>query len=308
MNRYDVNHFRNSTYLKRIGDKMTIQIITDSGADLSKSMQEKWQIKVTPLFVHFGDQQYRSEQLSTAAFLEKLEESKRFPSSSAPGPHEYYQAFKEIPADQSIIHFSISAGVSSAYHHAEMGKNMLLEEEPDREIAIINTKSASTGMILLINEAIKKINEGLSFTNIITHIEQRIKHLHTIFVLKTLDNLIRGGRLDKVKGAVAKTLNVKLILHASSEGKIEVLEKVRGHKKATRRFIETIGAHISDTSRNNLVLTHCHAQERLDEFITTIEQDYSFENILTAETGPVISAHAGQGAIVMSFFSDQPRK
>ncbi|WP_067837568.1 DegV family protein [Amphibacillus sediminis] len=286
---------------------MTIQLITDSGADLSDQMKKDWNLKIIPLYVHFDGKQYASEDLTTASFLTKLSESEQFPTSSAPGPQQYYQAFKSTPSDQAIIHFSISKGVSSAYNHAMMGKEMLLEEEPNRKIAVINSKSASSGMILLINETITKIKEGLSFEALVEYIHDRIKHLHTIFILQTLDNLIRGGRLDKVRGAVAKTLNVKLLLHASIDGKIEVLEKVRGHKKATRRFIEKIGEYITDTSQRTLALTHCNARERLEEFIDMIKEKYSFEQIIFSETGPVISAHGGQGAIVMSFFSDQRR-
>ncbi|SEN82570.1 EDD domain protein, DegV family [Amphibacillus marinus] len=286
---------------------MTFQLMTDSGADLSARMKTEWGIKVVPLFVHFGEQQYASEQLTTAVFLKKLKESSQFPSSSAPGPHEYHQAFKAIEPTKPIIHISISSGVSSSYNHAIMGRDMLLEEEPNRKIVIIDSKSASTGMMLLINEALTKMAENLSFEQISIHLAERVNHLRTLFVLQSLDNLIRGGRLDKVKGAVAKTLNVKLILHASSEGKIEVLEKVRGNKKATRRFIEKIGEYVSRTSNQTLAMTHCNAADRLEEFSTKLKDTYSFEQILTAETGPVISAHAGQGAIVISFFSDHSR-
>ncbi|MCZ0702692.1 DegV family protein with EDD domain [Natronobacillus azotifigens] len=283
---------------------MQIQLMTDSSADLPKELKEKLQVTIIPLFVHFGEEHFASEALTTEQFLTKLNESNVFPSSSASGPNEYYQAFKAVPDNKPIILFSVSEGVSSAYNHALMGKKMLLEEEPNRKIEIINSKSASPGLILLIDEAGKKLADGYSFEQLVPHLQGRVEKLMTLFVLKSLDNLIRGGRLDKMKGAIAKTLNIKLILHASSEGKIEVLEKVRGEKKVLRRFVEQIGEYIHSAEDKVIAMTHANARNRAEEILGNIITTYPFKETFLSETGPVISAHAGEEAIVISFFRD----
>lgn len=287
---------------------MTIQLITDGGSDLSSQMRKDWNVKVIPLYIHLDNEQIKSEDVSVADFSKKASLSQSFPTTSAAGPFEYYKVFEKVPKNKAIIHFSVSDGVSSAYKHAVMAKNMLLEKEPDRKIEIINTESASSGIILLMQETINKIQEGFNFSELINFIEDRIKHLRTVFVLKTLDNLIRSGRLDRIKGTVAKTLNVKLLLQASDEGKIEVLEKVRGTKKATKRFIEKIGEYISETANQKLVITHAQAKERLDDIVASIKEKYHFNKIITAEMGPLLSIHAGGEAIVMAFFSDEKRR
>ena len=287
---------------------MSIQLITDSSADLTPEMKRDWNIKIVPLYVHLGDEQFKSEELTTDVLFDKIAEGSVFPSSAAAGPYEYYQVFKDIPKEQPIIHFSIADGISSAYNHAKMGRDMLLEKEPDRKITIINTESATSGIILLINESIKKIEEGLSYHELTVFLKDRVKHIQTIFVLQSLDNLIRGGRLDKVRGTIAKTLNIKLLLHANAEGNsIEVLEKVRGSKKVTKRFINKIGELISETKNQTLVFTQCQAKERLNDLMGKVKEKYSFDNIITADTGPVISVYTGVDAVVMSFFSDKMR-
>ncbi|NMA90034.1 MAG: DegV family protein, partial [Amphibacillus sp.] len=101
---------------------------------------------------------------------------------------------------------------------------------------------------------------------------------------------------------------VKLLLQASKEGKVEVLEKVRGSKKATIRFIDKIGEYISETANQKLVITHAQAKERLDSIVETIKEKYQFNKIITAEMGPLLSIHAGSEAIVMAFFSDNKRR
>ena len=286
---------------------MKLQLMTDSGADLTATLTKKWDVNIISLFVLFGSEQFKSESITTSDFLARITNSKTFPSSSAPSPQDYFDAFMAVPADTPIVHISISSGISASFNHALMGKTMALENDPNRIIHIIDSKAASSGMLLLLELAHELKTAETPLENIVETLNQRVPYLRTIFVLETLDNLIRGGRLDKVKGTVAKTLNVKLILHASNEGKIEVLEKVRGTKKATRRFVETIGDYVQDTKDKTFALTHGNDPTRCEQFLALIKEQYHFKSIMTAETGPVISAHAGQGAIVMSFFSDSIR-
>ena len=283
---------------------MTIQLTTDSGADVPKHLQAEWNIKVVPLFVRFGEEQYKSEDLTTKDFLERVSTGKVFPQSAAPSPQDYYDTFKAIDPSHPIIHISVSSGVSASYNHAVMAKTQLLEEEPDRDIYLIDTKSASSGMILMLDDAVQMIEQNASAEDIAHHLERRVPYLRTVFLLETIDNLIRGGRLSRAKGAIAKTLNVKLILHASEEGKIDVLEKVRGAKKAHRRFHELIGEYIKDPAEKVFVMTHGYAKEKCDDVLDKIRERYPFKHVYQAETGPVIAAHAGKGALVMSFFSD----
>lgn len=286
---------------------MSIQLTTDSGADLTTQMKEDWQVKVIPLFIHLDDEQIQSDDISTETLLEKIKKSPTFPRSSASGPYEYYKVFEKVPKDQAIIHFSISSGISSAYKHAEMAKTMLLEKEPNRKIEIVDSRSASSGIILLIQEAVKRMKDGLAFDELNKLLKEKIQRLRTIFVLESLDNLIKGGRLDRVRGTVAKTLKVKLLLHASTAGQIEVLEKVRGTKKATKRFIDKIGEYISKTTDQTLAIVDCQAKDKLNDFVTIIKERYNFESILTSEMGPLLSLYAGGDTIIMSFFGDEVR-
>ena len=284
---------------------MQIQLMTDSSADLPIELKEKLNIKTTPLYVHFGKEQYASEELDTFTYFQKIRKAADFPSSAAPGPHVYYERFKEVPTDHAIIFMGISEGISSAYNNAVMGMNLLLEEQPERKIEIINTKTASPGLILLLDEAGQKIAEGYSFDALVEHLYNRVEHTVTLFILKTLENLVRGGRLDKMKGAIAKTLNIKLLLYADENGQIEVMEKVRGDKKAIRRFIAHIGEYVSSAEDRVLTLTHCQARERADYIIEEIKKKYPFKQTILSEIGPVISTHAGEGGIVISFFKDK---
>ncbi|WP_028785198.1 DegV family protein [Thalassobacillus devorans] len=285
---------------------MTIQMIIDGGADVPESLIENYGLKIVPLNLHFGDEQYKTgETLDLPLFYEKLKQSEELPRSSAPSPYDFYQACKQVDKDRPILVLAMTKGLSSTYESAVMGKDMLLDEEPDREIVVLNTKTASCGVALLVQEAGKKIKEGSDLQQLASHMEERIEKTTTLFILQTLENVIKGGRLDKVRGTIAKTLNIKLLLKASDDkGDIEVIEKVRGNKKAFRRFIEQIGEYANSFEDRVISLSHCNSEEKGRLILNDIKTKYNFKDSLFMETGPLISTYAGEGGLVIAFFKD----
>ncbi|WP_217587367.1 DegV family protein [Lentibacillus saliphilus] len=286
---------------------MTIQLMADGGADFPKSLEKSLDIAVVPLYLHFSDEQYRTGiDLSTAAFHEKMKAADELPRSSAPSPNDFYEAYKKIDPAKPILMLSLTRGLSSTYDNAVSGKQMLLEEEPERKIEVINTKTASCGVTLLLHEAGQKIDEGYSFEQLVDHLYERVEQTRTLFVLKTLENLVRGGRLEKVKGTIARTLNIKLLMKATDEdGTIEVIEKVRGDKKSIRRFIDQIEDHTKQFENKIIAMTHVNDEARGKKVLAEIMDKYPFKDSLITETGPLISTYAGEGGLVISFFGDK---
>lgn len=279
--------------------------MTDGAADIPKRIKDSLDIKIVPLYLHFKDDQYKTGvTIDLPAFYKKIRETKELPRSSAPSPNDFYEAYKNVDPEKPIIMLSLTKGLSSTYENAIAGKNMILEEESNRKIEVINTKTASCGQALLIHEANNKIAEGYTYDELVTHLHQRVEQTTTLFVLKTLENLVLGGRIDRVKGTIAKTLNIKLLMRASEEGMIEVTEKIRGDKKSIRRFIEQIGNYTKNFEDKVIVMTHCNAESRAQSILDTIKQKYKFKDNFLTETGPLISTYGGEGAIVISFFKD----
>ncbi|RLL42131.1 DegV family protein [Oceanobacillus piezotolerans] len=282
---------------------MQIQLMTDSGADISKRLELPLDIKVVPLYLHFSDGEYKSNvDLDLNQYYQKVKELKELPSSAAPSPNDFYESYKEVDPETPILMLSLSAGLSSTYENAVAGKNMLLEEEPNRKIEVINTKTAACGISLLLHEASVKIKEGIGFEKLVAHLKERVEQTATLFVLKTLDNLVLGGRLDKMKGRIAKTLNIKLLMRGSEDGTIEVTEKVRGDKKSIRKFIDQIGEYTKDVEKKIISMSHCNDENRAKLILSEIKKQYPFKDAILTEMSPLLSTHGGEGAIVISFF------
>src|SRR5699024_6611023 len=117
----------------------------------------------------------------------------------------------------------------------------------------------------------QKIQAGYTFHEVVAHLDDKVKETSTLFVLKTLENLILGGRLSRVKGKIAEKLNVKLLMHATDEGKIEVTKKVRGDKKSLTRLIEQIGKHAEVFEDKILIMSHFNAKARAEGVLEIIK-------------------------------------
>lgn len=284
---------------------MNVQLMTDGGADIPDYLNDALDIIVIPLYLNFQDKQYKTGvTIDLKTFQQKMKESDELPRSSAPNPNDFYEAYKQVDPDTPILMLSLTKGLSVTYENAVLAKTMLLEEEPDRKIEVINTKTASCGIALLLHEAMIKINEDYSYGQLVKHLYERVEQTTTLFVLKTLENLVRGGRLDKVKGTIAKTLNIKLLMKADENGGIEVSEKIRGDKKSIRRFIEQIGEYTKDFESKVISMTHYNAEDRAKGVLEDIKKKYPFKDTYLTEMGPLISTYAGEGGLVISFFKD----
>lgn len=139
---------------------MNIQLMTDSGADIPDQLGEKINLQIVPLYLHFKDGEYKSGvDIDLSTFHQKIKDTGELPRSAAPSPNDFYEAFKKVDKNKPIIMLSLSKGLSSTYENAVAGKNMLLEDEPGRKIEVLNTKTASCGIGLLLHEANQKMLE-----------------------------------------------------------------------------------------------------------------------------------------------------
>ena len=281
---------------------MKVQLITDGIADLPKGFAEKHNIIVVPLNIHFGEEEIRTDELSVDEYYKKMRAADDLPKTSAPSPTAFYEAYKQVDPNTPILTVTLTEELSTTNQNAIIGKKMLLEEEPNRQIEVLNTRTASGGFALLLHEAIHSKRQDLR--ELFTYLKEKNEKVTTLFSLATVENVVKGGRLDRVRGAIAKTLNIKLLMRASEVGNIEVTEKIRGEKKALRRLVEQIGEYSSSLQNKTIALAHSNCEEKAKNVLESIREKYAPKNEFLVDMGPLIATYAGEGGIVISFFEE----
>jgi DegV family protein with EDD domain len=190
----------------------------------------------------------------------------------------------------------ISSGLSSTYQSAVLARDMLETEK----IRIIDSLSASLGEGVLAIRAAEMARQGLSLDTIFNRLVDYRDNLKTVFTLDTLENVIKGGRLTKFQGLVGSILDIKPIFQGV-EGKIEVLEKLRGRRRALRRLTALIGEMTRDVEKCIIGISHMDCLEEALELKKEIEKIYSPARIIIAEMGSTLGTYAGKGGIITAF-------
>ncbi|WNR42199.1 DegV family protein [Paenibacillus roseipurpureus] len=278
----------------------TIKIITDSSCDLPRTTVNEIGVAIVPLSVHFGEECMKPD-MDLSDFYARMKRESALPKTSSPSPGHFLTEYQKCEPDQDILVLCLSSSLSSTYHHAVMAKEMLLEEGFTGNIEVIDSKTTSLGLGVLVYQAARLVAEGVPFQDVVASVAQAITKSDTFFFLDTLENVIKGGRLDKVRGAVASVLNIKLLMKASEEGAIEVVEKIRGSQQALKRLIGFLSDKEHDYERDVIAIAHSNCESRAREFMAQLLEKHPFRQVLFSNMGTVIGTYAGEGGVLVAY-------
>lgn len=237
---------------------MTWNIVCDSSADLLSESENNSGIRSTsvPLRLLVGEREFLDdEHLSASQLLECMKEEKGASSTACPSPAMFAQAFS---LTDLTICFTISSNLSGTWSTAMIGREMALEEHPEKKICVIDSKSTAGSMVLLARKA-KALIEGAKAPNFETICgELRIYQaaLRTAFTLENFDNLIKNGRMRPLVGNLLHSLGIHVIADATPQGTIHVADKARGETK-TFQAITKLMASSKDCTDAEVVISHC---------------------------------------------------
>lgn len=274
-------------------------IVSDSTADIPAEVAKDLHIQIVPLTVLFGEEAYLDGvEMPAARFYPKLLAAKELPTTSQPSPAEFAHVYEEIlkayPAAR-IVSIHLSSGISGTYQSALIGRSMLADEQA---VTVYDSKSASYGYGYLVVHAARMALASREVADIIHSLDELGRQRQLYFFVDTLEYLQKGGRLSKAVATVGMLLKFKLILSLDQEGKIYLVDKVRGHKKALNRIIEMMEPHVKGR-KIHVVLGHTAAPATVEDLKEMLCSRFDVTDILYTEIGSVIGTHAGSGAIAV---------
>ena len=207
------------------------------------------------------------------------------------------EAFSEvlIEGDQ-VLGLFIASELSGTYDSACMAKNMIGSDG----IHIIDTRSACLGAFALILEAIKLVKQNKTIEEIVKELEGLKEKVVAVAAVDTLKYLEKGGRLSKGQAVIGSLLSIKPIIEIK-DGKISVIDKIRGKNKTIKWFDEWIEKNNYDLSDKPVLLFHGRSYENLKLLREAIEDKYKIKSIIEQEVGAVIGTHSGPGVLGIGF-------
>lgn len=275
-----------------------IRLVVDSTFDFSSEFISSHNVDVVPLSVQFGVQSYREKiDLTTEQFYQKMAACSELPKTSQPAPQLWLEVFEKAQeTNDQLIVMTLSSGLSGTYQSACMAANLCT----GIDIEIIDTKNVTIGAQIQALEVLRMIESGLSFEEVVTKARENVSKVRMIALINTLENLIKGGRLSKVEGAVGSLIAIKPFISVDDEGKLVTLSKSRGLRKGISTMVETMKNDDVDSSKP-MVCGYTYQDETLNQFLSACDDD-RFVPELTSNIGAVVGTHSGANACAAAYF------
>ena len=278
---------------------MESKIIVDSCVDFNEAVfQDVAQFVRIPFKIYIDDEEIVDENLSTYMLTDKMKLSKNKITTACPSPQDYLDA---IDPDKVNYIITISSKLSGSHNAAMVASALAREAHPDCQIHVFDSESAAAGQDLLFLRLKSFIQKNLSPQEIAAKLNGLVDTMHTYFILNSLDNLAKNGRISGTVALIGKMLKVIPIMSDNGHGEIALKEKVRGKKKAFSRLVEIVAEEVSDASERILAITHVHAQETAEKLKKEIAEKCSFEDIVIFDAGGLSSVYADDGGVILAF-------
>ncbi len=242
---------------------MTWHIVADTSCDLFalEDQVDNVDFAAVPFTIRIGSQEYiDDEHISIEQMLTANENHSELAQTACPAPQDWLQHFA---APGPVLVFTISSALSGSYNSACTARDMILEDEPEKRIAVIDTKATGAESVIIIRKACELIREGRSFDEIVPALEETAARTHTIFALASYHNLIKNGRVSRLIGFIAGHLGFWGIGAGSDEGEIVIRGKARGLKSMVRFLTEEIKK--TGIAGKMIYINHCQNIEAAQE-------------------------------------------
>ena len=274
-----------------------IKIITDSTADLSKELYDKYDVEVLPLLINFGEESYLDGvEINPNKVFERIEKENILPTTAQVTPNRFVEAYKKyLNEGYKIISIHMSSVMSGTYQSACIAKEMLETED----IVVIDSQNVTAALGMLVLKAAKLRKNGydiLKMEEVLNTVKNKIK-LSVYF--DSLEYLVRGGRISKTAGIVGSMLGIKLVLEIK-DGLMAVKDKIRGNKKAIKKIISDLEAVSLDEEVPVILIdvNNIEVKEALKEYLETKNVNY-----VECPVGSSVSIHSGPGCCGLVFLS-----
>ena len=278
---------------------MKLAVITDSSAYLSADTLQREDLFVLDIPVNIDGEEYvEGINLTAEEFYQKMAQASELPKTSQPSIAKLDEILTSLK-EQGYTHalgLFLSSGISGFYQNIQY----MVDDYEGLTIAFPDTLITSAPLGIMVESVFNWRDQGDDFAIIQDKLAIQISHTSAFIMVDDLDHLVKGGRLSNGAAILGNLLSIKPILYFNDQGVIEVYEKVRTEKKATKRLIEII-KEATASGQYRIIVIHGNATEKAEELRQHLVESGLSSDISLATFGSVIGTHLGAGSIALGY-------
>ncbi|PLX05323.1 MAG: fatty acid-binding protein DegV [Marinilabiliales bacterium] len=280
-----------------VNRKWNIAIVTDSTCDLPQDLLDYYQINMLPLNLNFGDNHYLDKiTVQPEQFYDLLETEEAFPTTSQINEHAFTNVYSQLASHYDyIISLHLTGKFSGTYESSRKAAERI-KKEFDTEIFSFDSRNLSGALGLLVLKTAQSIENGESFESIKSNLASWRENAKIFVSVRNLKYMIKGGRVSKPKGMIAKTLGLNPVISMDGDGNSQLFGKTFSQNASLKKIFK----HISKISKGkkiwNYVVLHAHNESGANETSLKMQEITGKKPLSVINISPVIGMHAGIGA------------
>ena len=278
-------------------------ISIDSSCDCR--IDELKQKGISVIYFKYSDEAFTFEdtmnEKSYKNFYQQIRDGSVFKTTQI-NPQEFYNYFKlMLNQNLPIIHICLGSGLSNTINSLQIAINQLKEENPKSTILPIDSKIASLGLTVLLNKLYEYQCNGDDAITAYNKVKNLVDNVIAYFTTNTLTYFARGGRLSKVSAFIGNAIKINPILDVDPDGKLRIVDKVRGSKHAINQLIVRTKNSAIDPFNQEVLVCHADCVDKAHEVGKLLVDQVGFKNYKVYFMGPIVGAHTGPGLVAVFF-------
>ena len=278
---------------------MKLAVITDSSVYLNKEILNREDLFVLDIPVNIDGQEYiEGVNLTAEEFYQKMAQASELPKTSQPSIAKLDEILTSLKEKgyTHVLGLFLSSGISGFYQNIQY----MVDDYEGLTIAFPDTLITSAPLGIMVESVFSWRDQGDDFVIIQDKLAIQISHTSAFIMVDDLNHLVKGGRLSNGAALLGNLLSIKPILYFNKHGVIEVYEKVRTEKKATKRLIEII-KETTASGQYRVIVIHGNSPEKAEELRQHLLESGVGTDISLATFGSVIGTHLGAGSIALGY-------
>ena len=281
--------------------KWNIALVTDSTCDLSQELIDYYQVHIVPLNLNFGDSHYLDKvTIQPDQFYDLLETRSEFPKTSQINEQTFTNLYSHLASHyDAIIGIHLTGQFSGTYANSVKAGERI-SKEFNKPVHIIDSKNLSGSLGLLVLKTARSIEAGKSLESILESLDKDVPESKIFVSVRDLKYMIRGGRVSKPKGIIARALGLNPVISMNENGKSILFGKTFSQEASLNRIYKHINEISAGKTVWNYIILHAHNPEGAREAEEKMVEMTGLKPVSTVDISPVIGMHAGNGAIAIS--------